>query len=1562
MKGNYITAFVALGVTALALPALALLPTNHNTLQRVPLMGDFAKPSSPPDAVAEVVVGKRAAEMSVREESGPVVRMKAQDGTALPIITATVYDYSTGEIGTYRLPDVAGGEMTRLSAVSSYYGGARYGNLFYACHDGRYADYWDTDSDPHGHKVQAYDIDSWEPVGNEVYFTAYRASDMAIDPLTGTGSAFCDSGSMMYAMYELDLSAGSQVSLASGSTMMPEETSRAMAFSADGVLYGVTKNGKFGKVNMENGVNSGDYNLGLSGDLKHGWTADFDPDTGDFIFIFNGNDASTGNVEKAIVYSINPATGEMRELAEFPGKCITSMFISAEPVEDKAPGTPSAPVPDFQNGSLTGTLSFTMPSELNDGSAASGNAAWTVMDGKETLATGTAAYGTTVNAEVTVSAAGKHNFVVFASNDAGNGKKSRTTGWVGPDIPVAPETVDVSYDEGANQFVVSWAAVTTGVNEGYINTADIRYTVTRLPAGVVVADKTEVLSIVDTYEAQGIENVSYSVVASQGDFNSEPAVSPIVTTGTLALPYAMSEGDSYYARDWGVFDVNNDGSTWESQYGNVRYRYNGANPADDWLISPPIRAYAGCKYIVKLTAYAHGWSRPSSYPERLEVKIGYAATPEAMATTVLESTEIVGISSDPDEFEFDIIPDRDGKFFIGLHAISDADQYYLYVKELTITAPVSTEAPAAVTELAVKADPAGLLHLTGTGRAPSATVNGHSLPAIEKIEVMRDGAVVATVDAPTPGEAFTFSDDAITEEGTKSYTAMAYTGGVAGSLCEPVKTYVGINRPGEVGNITIAPGSGADEIKVSWEPPTKDWEGYPLNGDVTYRVEVYPDNAYYHGNATYEGIDGTSYTLTPEFDGGRDHGFVYVKVNAVNSKGGGYAEKSDNLPVGRALTLPFKESFPNYTLEHPWGDGKSNGPQIASISDDERAMSFQQFNGWNRLMDRSFNSADGAQDGDNGFAGMFGWSYVNDEFGNYHNEWTELLSPRIDLGGDADPMLTFYTYNWLNSNGKDYNEIEVFVECDGQRESLKNIVVGDLGTVQAWEFVAVDLSAYKGKVVNLVFKGTIKAHGDNGYNWILIDNINIAGVPSVDLGIDGVTAPVEAVPGEKFTVKARITNLGTKSVASHKAILYKNGTIAATKDLGSLEFSSSEIVEFEHILGVNDPVSNEFYVVVETEGDSNSGNNATSVAVVGRNLMLLPEPANVRLSEDNPAVMVWDAPDMASALPARFTDDFESYGDVFNTGEFTTDAGEWIFVDVDRAPIGGIVSASTFEMIDFPGIPTHSRQSWWVQSRLFEEFNDDYFGYSGTQYLANMYVVNETFNAAVQQDDWAISPLLCGRQQMISLMARSYDRYTPETIELLWSDGSTDPADFTLARRVDPLPGDWTQIVFVVPDGARRFAIRGCSFAETGTNQTFIDDVAFVPAEGEPMQLELLGYNIYKDNVRLNDAPSTSLSSSIASDSDSHVYSVSAVYDKGESRAVLLGETSLEGIGVDGVTVTVRNGVISITGLDGRAYAVVNAAGVTVSSGLGRASVDVPVATGIYVVRAGDGVEKVVVR
>ena len=48
-------------------------------------------------------------------------------------------------------------------------------------------------------------------------------------------------------------------------------------------------------------------------------------------------------------------------LADFKGKCITSMFVSPENVSDGAPAVPEELSGDFAGGSLAGTLTFTMP-------------------------------------------------------------------------------------------------------------------------------------------------------------------------------------------------------------------------------------------------------------------------------------------------------------------------------------------------------------------------------------------------------------------------------------------------------------------------------------------------------------------------------------------------------------------------------------------------------------------------------------------------------------------------------------------------------------------------------------------------------------------------------------------------------------------------------------------------------------------------------------------------------------------------------------------------------------------------------------------------------------------------------------------------------------------------------------------------------------------------------------------------------------------------------------------------------------------------------------------------
>lgn len=1331
-----------------------------------------------------------------------------------------------------------------------------------------------------------------------------------------------------------------------------------MAFDSEGTLWGVTRDGKFGSVDMTTGKNSKTVDLGLSGDLQHGFAGAIDPDTGKFLFMYNGSpDYQT--THESHLYSIDTQTGEATLLADFSGLCITSMFVMPEQVAPKAPAVPTDVAGEFAQGGKSGTISFVMPATLYDGSATEGNASWQVYDGKEKVAEGTAAYGAPVTADVTVAADGKHSFSVSATNADGEGKKARLSLWIGPDVPKAPANIAVDFDEPNNKFTVTWDAVTEGVNGGYVNPADILYNVTQLPINEIVAENTGNTSATVVYEPQGIESVSFSITAKQGELVSEAGVSSPTLTGHMALPYDLAEGEKYnLLNNWTIIDANGDSNSWdEDSYNGVYYNYSSVNAADDWALTPPIKALKGCKYKV----HAAFSCQMTSCPEKVEVKMGYAPTADAMQTELLAATVID--QTDPMSFDFEVVPDRDGKMFIGFHAVSDANMYKLKLKELTISAPVNESAPAAPELMSLAADRSGALKATGKIKVPNVAENGSSLAAVDSLQVTRNGVLIATIADVQPGDEVDFSDDNVQEAGEYEYVAFAYNGDAKSSPSASVKTYVGVNSPGEISNISISRvADNPKAVTVTWDAPTADWLGYPLNGDWTYNVEVYPDNAYYHGNKTYENIQDLTLTLEPTFDTGKQNGFVYVKVSAVNSAGHGYANKSANIYCGEPVALPFKESFPNYSLEHPWGDGNSNGPQIASITDDERALQFRQYNGWNRLMDASFQSAEGSQDNDNGFAGMFGWSYVNDDQGNYHNEWTELLSPAIDLGDVEKPMLTFYTYNWLQNNFSDPNTIDVdVVTADGVRHNALHQVIGELGNVEAWEHVAVDLSEYAGQTVSLIFKGTIFAQGDNGYNWVLIDNIRIDKLAGTDLGIGDIEAPVQAVPNEPFSVKARISNLGASAVPAHKATLIHNGKEVETKDLGALDFSKSEIVEFSHSISVKDPIGNVLKIRVEADGDEVNENDMTSEVTVARNLKLLPEPESVYINPGG-ARLEWAEPDYSKAVPEAVNEDFESYP-VAEQGKFLTEAGDWIFVDADGAPIGGMVSSSTWEMLEFPGIPTHSAQSWWVQSRLFEEFSDTYYGHDNSiQYLANMYVVNDSFTAGVQQDDWAIAPELCGREQLVTLWARSYNRETPETVEFLYSEGSTDPESFKLIRRIDELPGDWTQYALVVPEGGKRFAIRGCSYAEMGTAQTFVDDVVFYPATGEAQDLKLKGYNIYCDNALLTTAPVAKLECVELPDG-LHDYAVSAVYENGESRAVPAVEGSgVTNIGNDAPTIAVKDGCIELSGLNGAAWNVVSATGIIYGSGSGIDKAKTKVPQGIYVVTIKGRPHRIAVR
>ena len=1543
------------------MPALAGEPASHNALSRGPVMeAQFLAPPTPAEvkaaesAKADSIAEAGKAEGDPRQARRPEPR-KAEAGTPLPGMIASVYDYATGSIAMYRLPKTVGDEMVKISDVSSYYGGTYHDGLYYACHDGRFDDYYSS-SDPHGHKIQAYDIYTWEPVGDEVNIATYRASDLTVSPIDGMAYAYCDVGEWMFKLYRIDLATGQQTALHNYSLT---NSGRALCFDSLGELYAVDTFGSFGPVDMTTGRVTEMSGINMKGNGSHGWSMALDPDTGNFLFMYNGS-PDYDVTQESRLYSIDSKTGEFTLLADWTGKCITSLAVVPELVEMQAPDAVKDIEATFADGALDGTVSFTMPTTLYDGSAASGTASWRVLEGDTELASGQAAYSARVNAGVTLGEAGLHIFSVVASNEAGAGVKNRLTVWVGPDVPKAPTDVAVAEDADNHTYTVTWNPVTEGVHGGYINGSAVRYTVRRMPSDTVVATDIAETSYTDTYFTNGLENLYYEVVASHAGNVSETGASTPMIAGYLDLPYDMSERENNHLLDnWTVIDSNGDGSTWDEKvsYGQayIYYNYDMDNAADDWAITPPIKALAGYKYLVHAVLAC----QMSSYEERVEVKAGAAPTAEAMTREMLPPT-VIKNDNEGQVFDMELTPDWDGALYIGFHAISDANMYQLKLMSLTIRGPINESAPVPPVVTEVTADRTGALKAAGKVEVPTLATNGVRLNGVSSVEVMRNGVPVATIENPVPGSIVEFSDDAIPAAGEYSYIAYAYYDEYRSEASDVYTTFVGINRPGDVPNILArrVP-EDPSKISVTWDKPEYDIQGYPLNGDVSYRIEVYPDNAYYDSNAVYEGITDTSFTFTPTFESGADYGFIYVKVKAVNSVASGWGNESNNIFIGEALKAPFKESFPAYTLENPWGDGESNGPRIASISDDTLANQYNQYNGWNRMMDESFQSSAGAQDGDNGFAGMFGWSYSIDAEGTMHNEYTELLSPFIDLSTVTDPKLTFYTYNWHQNGFADPNTLEVFAMTeDGERHELLNFVIGDLGSVQDWMYVSADLSDFAGEKIGLIFKGTIRGVNDRGYNWILLDNIRVEHLPGVDLAVSHAKAPVQAVPNEAFTVEARVTNLGTDAVAGYTATLTHNGKEVASKSLGALAPSTFEIVEFQHSLSVQDPIGNFFQIHVTADGDEVAGNDVSEEMTVARNLQLLPEPQAVRAyPEEN--MIRWAAPDFESAAPAAITDDFESYP-CFEADQFLTEAGDWIFVDVDQHEIGGMINGSTLEMLELPGIPNYSKQSWWVQNSLYENFNATYEGFEGSyQYLANMYVVNDAHTAAEQQDDWAISPELCGREQLVTLWARSYSYSTPETVEFLYSMGSTEPTEFKLIQRVEQLSGEWTQYALVVPEGGRRFAIRGCSYQPLGTAQTFIDNVTFYPATGASQRLDLVGYNVYCDNVLMNSTPVVALEYPIQG--GSHSYAVSAVYSTGESRGVSARTAGMELTGND-LRIDTSNGRIILSGLNEVPYTVTSTSGIVYGNGAGVDKVEIPVEAGVYIVRAASRTYKVVVR
>lgn len=1239
---------------------------------------------------------------------------------------------------------------------------------------------------------------------------------------------------------------------------------------ASGQLYGISYEGVMEGENFvatSSALNKIDKNTGevtLIGETGHApqylSSATIDTKTGRMFWTVNPPD------ETGYLCEVNLATGAATKIVDFAlDDEIMGLCVVAPAAEEGAPAAVTDLAADFPEGALSGNVSFKLPTTLFDGSAATGTLSYKVLANGQQVADGTGAAGADVTAPVTVEEAGEYTIVVTASNAVGDGPKAKLTLFIGNGTPKSPEAALV-YEGG--KMKLSWPAVTESADGGFIDPAAVTYSVTRIinnesGSALTVASGLTATSFEEEVAMPAeITTYHYLVVAESAGMVSAPAKSNSVTLGNIVPPYVNHFDSADALSGYTIIDGNDDGKVWtyyqgasgaDGEPGAARMTYNTDLAMDDWMITPPLKLEGGKAYKVSFQARANS----DAYPERVEAKWGNAATAAAMTGVIVAPTDL---GKNWVELGAYIIPEADGIYYVGIHGISDEDTYYLYVDDLTVSAASATTVPGLATDLAVANDPSGNGQATITFKAPAKTMGGETLAAITKIELSRDGNVIKTFDAPAPGDELSHEDTA--ETGTHTYSVQAFNADGAGEVAS-VTAFVGIDKPGAPENVTMVETSTPGEVTITWDAVTVDQNGNAINSAlVKYLVAERVTTGW---TPIFETpISATTYTFQAVPAGEQD--FAQYAIFAVTDGGTGTGAPTDMIPVGTPYE-GMEESFANGSINHILGTGFSANEGSWSLYTDSDIANVS------------------SQDGDNGYAGMSG---------RYLDSSSALFTGKISLENAVNPGVSFYAYNIVVEDGDpDDNEIQLYVKEPAAAEWTAlgaPYVMSQITNDEGWALVTASLAAYKGKVIQVRFQATTKVYVNT-----FIDNIKIGDMLENDLHARAISAPSKVKAGADYEVAVTVNNNGTKDATAFTIKLFADGEQVAAKTVDALTAGTATTETFTlnmHALA-EEPVV--LHAEVEFAADEKQDNNKTAEVTVTPQISKLPAVTDLHgeADENGKAHLTWSEPDLNAAPAETGTVDFED-------GEsFAQEYGDWTFVDRDGKPAGG------FQDLDIPGL-VHGQTplSFMVLDVSGDEFNATFGAHSGDKYLASFYLSDGS-----QADDWAISPKLDGSAQTVTFFGRSYSNEYPEKIEIYYSTGSLEPADFVKIEGVggvvpsgmDQATGVaiWKEYSFDVPAGALYFAIRSCA-ADAFMLQ--LDDFTFATA-GASAELSIAGYDVYRDGVKITTEPTgeTEFTDADATDGD-HTYVVVAVYDKGISKgsnAVTVSTTGIADITVD---------------------------------------------------------------
>ena len=1272
----------------------------------------------------------------------------------------------------------------------------------------------------------------------------------------------------------------------------------AMASLPDGTIYAINDKGTLVTLNRQTGKVA--KTIGQTGLTTYSRTsAAIDPKTKIMYFI------DCGERESAL-YAVDIETAAASKLYDMEGN---KQFIGLYIVEDSTPATVPAPPAgaglDFEAGSLSGKIRFNVPSTFYDGSEASGDVRYSITIDDGQSFSGATAWSKAESVDVAFQQPGRRSFSIKLTNATGDSPETKLSAWIGPDAPSPVTAASAAWADG--RFTIKWTAPEAGVNGGWFDPSAVRYDVVRVNDGVKIADGISGTSCTDDVPepVNKIVGYTYTITPICNGVSGEPVTTSKKSIGYIIPPYSNTFDNSSATGGYTVLDANKDSKKWgyNSSSACFRIQYSSSKDMDDYLFTPQLQLEAGRSYTFSFKARAHN----NSDHEFVEGVISTGTSVASVKATIIEKTELV--SKEWVTLSGTFTPETSGRYRFGFHAVSPKNSYYLYVDDLEISAGAGSAAPAAMSDFTVTPAADGSLKASVSMRTPSTDVGGAPISSLTKVELLRNGTIINTWEAPAVNTVLTYEDTEATAKNTL-YTAMAYNAAGQGAIAQQ-NVFIGFDAPNAPTEVAAAAGSNTGEAVISWKAPETDLQGNKLSAsNLTYTVVRRLDDK---TETVVSGLTSCSFTdkaVSPD----AEQQFYDYAVSAQTTGGSSQAAGSQLIPLGKPYAVPFSESFRNGRISSIWGLDSNNATA-----------------GWLLGQDTSIDGIS-SEDGDNGLVIMEALTKGSE---------ATLYSGSIAIPAEGNPTLCLAYFNHDSRN-----TLDVVVAETGSISGKKlTTITLNPSAPEEWVNVPLSLDEFKGKNVQIYFTAKVV-----NTTVFIMDNIRIENRLDHDLAVRSLSLPARVVPGNGYEVVAMFENKGLNSASGYKVNLLLNGETVDSRTGADLAAGAAAKVSFPRLTSSSAGGKLDYQVALEFAADLNQDNNRSATYPARLVSPGFPVPGKPDASTDGrDVVLTWTEPDITSGAMQPVTESAEDFTP-FSTGlagseVFDDYTGGWTMVDHDGVTPFDITSKG--EPVIFPNChrpvgfmvfdsSTLNLEEWSAHtgSRMFVSFASGY----------------------APNDDWMISPLLPGDAQTVKLWAKSLTTlYGEETFEFLYSTTDTRLSSFTRVGDRKAAPDQWTEYSFDLPAGAKYFAIRCTS---EGTFAFLVDDITFIPAHPNE-GLELSGFNLYRNGDLINSEPlkETRFKDENVADGN-RAYRLTALYNRGESELSEEVEVKVSGadtVLADGLSVSADDRTITIRGAAGKEVRVATASGILLHSGVSATDeIRISAGKGIYAVRIGD--------